>query len=176
MSAISISTMIFGTLVFIPCVLGNSTIVDLGKSFDDAFDYPNVLLLCPVGLVRNSFAISMTLGGMIFWYYWSFSTLKSELSFIGVILISGGATGLVYLIYQYLRGSPVIYSTRHKILIYFLLMIGLLGSITIIWIPAVVFLASQLWKILASLPLVVSAIVGYFLFTAGLFLFLLTNQ
>lgn len=177
MIAFSVLIMIFGTIVFIPCVLGKDVVVDLAKSFDKLFDRPYMFPLFSVGIVRISLPIILTIGSTTFWYSWSVSSLKNKTPLLIVSSISIVSVGLIYLIYQYLLRSPLHnHSTSLNILFYIVLFVSLLGSMGLVWIPLVVFFASRFWRLLVNMPLLVSGISGYILFNAGLFLFLITNQ
>ena len=175
MDALSVSIMIFGTLVFIPSVLGKDVVVDMAKSCDKIFDHPYFALFS-IKLIQIFTLLFLTMGSITFWYYWSVSALKNEMSLLIVYSVSIVSLGIIYFIYQYLlSSSPNNDSVQTKILLYTALSVGLLGSMGLIWIPSIVLLASQFWRLLVNVPLLVSGISGYFLFIVGIFLFLTAN-
>lgn len=177
MIALSILIMIFGAMVFIPCVLGKDVVIDITKSFYDPFDRSEMLPVFSLSIARVSLPIILTVGSAIFWYFWSISTLRNEISLAVIYSISIVSAGLIYLIYQYMLSSAYHNNptTPLKILFYIVLFISVLGSMGLIWMPLIVFFTIQFWRLLVNMPLLVSGISGYILFHVGLFLFI-TNQ
>ena len=174
MIALSVSTMIIGTFMIIPVIIGKDTVVNAADSLDLFLNHLNALFLFSSTKMRTALALFWAISSSLFWYYWSSSSLKDEISFVLILGISLIAVFLAYLIYKYFLRQPVVDILRIE-LSSIALFIVLLCSIALIWIPSILYLTCRIWKSLANLSVKLSGLIGYLLFEIGLFLFLISK-